>query len=160
MSNRPTDYGVLALRWIAWIAFWWLLIPAHILRSLIPDGLYAKTFGWVKMKAGFWQYFCYEPSAHDGRSGFGSAPHWIKNNIEYRRKDQTLDMTGRSYHYRVEIDGVAKKQHRVRYYRKLKATRLKRLVRTVLPRYPRTRTELTIKLVIAVVLALGAVSLL
>jgi hypothetical protein len=160
MSDRSTDYGVLALRWIAWLAFWWVLIPAYILRLFIPRSLDAKTIGWLKMKAGFWQHFCYEPSAHESRSGFGSPPQWVKNKLEFRRRDQTIDFSGRSFLYRVEIEVTGQKDYRVRYYRKLKSPRLKRLVRTVIPRYPRTRTELAAKLAIAVALAFGAVTLL
>jgi hypothetical protein len=164
MSNQTLD---LALLWAVWLAFWWVLIPAHIIWRLLlvlaglvgAQGqlrlLSSKTVGWMKMKVGFWQLIKYSPSVHE-RGGFGAAPDWVQEAIDIRpHRDQTFELTGRSFNYRIELSRVSQKAYRVKYYRKLKTPRYRRLGRTFLPRYPRTRTEWGVKLVFIASIVLG-----
>jgi hypothetical protein len=160
MAGNSIENSVrFVLAWVIWpIRFPFSVIGAalFLLAGLFgiraqTRSLYAHTIGWVKMKLGYWQLISHKKSSIGKQNGFGEPPSWVKSAVKQKlgkgpNADETIELSGQSFYYRVECRAVARQSFEYKYYRKLKAPLFKRCLRTVIPRWPRTYAEALIKI--------------
>lgn len=165
-GSKREDFGGLLF-----FFFWPLYIPFILVKGMIGRvmklfgvyshfrNLYSRTVGWIKMKLGMWQLFAYRGYSHQ----FGDVPDWVRNTAskkaDHHKSQQTFDLTGRSFYYRVKKSQIARRSAEIEYYRTLKTPLYKRLAWNFMPRRPKTYTEWVAKIGLAGALVYGALFL-
>lgn len=128
---------------ILFFFLWPLYIPYRILKGILVGALqiigldpyiraiYVRSFGWLKMKLGFWQRIGYIPAY--SKTKYDYVPKWVKKESWEKLRnrtagDYTFNLTGRSFMYRVKFRLRGQKEWSVRYYRKLRAPLHRRVI--------------------------------
>jgi hypothetical protein len=150
--NHPPKSPIRKLfSWAIWltVGLWItiLVIPIRWLARLFEVEhwllkFWSLTYGWIRLKLGFWQMF-----AVSGNRNFGETPSWVASAARKSAsppQDTTL-VTGNHFQYFVDSQWRGRKRVEHRFYRQLRTPLAVRVGRTLKPRWPRTRTEWFVK---------------